>query len=68
MISRLTKFSEDVLQMQVRDMEPGSQKWIAKPSVTNQALGICIFDTVEALYEAMERNPDLQEWVLQRCV
>lgn len=52
--------------LQVRDMQPGSQTWIAKPSLTNQALGICIFDRVSTLRAALEANPDLQEWVLQR--
>ena len=31
---------------QVRDMADGSQIWIAKPSITNQAIGVCIFDRV----------------------
>ncbi len=47
-------------------MEEGSQTWIAKPSITNQALGVCIFDRVSTLKAALEENPDLREWVLQR--
>lgn len=47
-------------------MLPGSQRWILKPSITNQAIGICIFDRVETLKNALQKNPDLQEWVLQR--
>lgn len=55
-----------LLGLQVRDMEDGSQTWIAKPSLTNQALEICIFDRVSTLKSALEANPDLREWVLQR--
>lgn len=51
---------------QVRDMPEGEQVWIAKPSLTNQALSVCIFDRVEALRVALEAAPDLREWVLQR--
>ena len=32
-------------------MVPGSATWIAKPSITNQALGICIFNNVDTLAE-----------------
>ena len=47
-------------------MKDGSEVWIAKPSLTNQALEICIFDRVSTLKAALEANPDLREWVLQR--
>lgn len=47
-------------------MKDGSEVWIAKPSLTNQALEICIFDRVSILKAALEANPDLREWVLQR--
>lgn len=52
--------------MQVRDMPDGSARWIAKPSITNQATGICIFDRVAQLVAALHSNEDLREWVLQR--
>ena len=51
---------------QVRDMPDGSARWIAKPSITNQATGICIFDRVSQLVAALHANEDLREWVLQR--
>lgn len=51
---------------QVRDMKEGEEVWIAKPSLTNQALSVCIFDRVAALRAALEAAPDLREWVLQR--
>lgn len=53
--------------LQVRDMADGSAVWIAKPSITNQATGICIFDRVGTLRDALEASEDLREWVLQRC-
>jgi len=52
--------------LQVRDMPDGSARWIAKPSITNQATGICIFDRVSQLEAALHANEDLREWVLQR--
>lgn len=52
--------------VQVRDMPDGSARWIAKPSITNQATGICIFDRVSQLEAALHANQDLREWVLQR--
>jgi hypothetical protein len=48
-------------------MEDGSATWIAKPSITNQATGICVFDRVGTLRAALEASEDLREWVLQRC-
>ena len=48
-------------------MADGSARWIAKPSITNQATGICIFDRVSQLEAALHANEDLREWVLQRC-
>ena len=48
-------------------MADGSAVWIAKPSVTNQALGICIFDRVSTLRSALEQAEGMREWVLQRC-
>jgi hypothetical protein len=56
-----------VLHAQVRDMEDGSAVWIAKPSITNQAVGICIFDRVSTLRAALEAAEDMHEWVLQMC-
>ena len=47
-------------------MADGSARWIAKPSITNQATGICIFDRVSQLEAALHANEDLREWVLQR--
>lgn len=52
---------------QVRDMADGSATWIAKPSITNQAIGICIFDRVSTLRAALEAAEDMREWVVQRC-
>ena len=52
---------------QVRDMADGSATWIAKPSITNQAIGICIFDRVSTLRAALEAADDMREWVVQRC-
>lgn len=51
-------------------MEPGSITWIAKPSITNQAIGICIFDRVSQLQAAVETEEaeDLHEWVIQRYI
>ena len=48
-------------------MPDGSARWIAKPSITNQATGICIFDRVAQLVDALHVNEDLREYVLQRC-
>ena len=48
-------------------MDEGEEVWIAKPSLTNQALSVCIFDHVQQLRSAVEAAPDLREWVLQRC-
>eukprot|EP00123_Amoebidium_parasiticum_P011175 comp20558_c0_seq1/m.26399 comp20558_c0_seq1/g.26399 ORF comp20558_c0_seq1/g.26399 comp20558_c0_seq1/m.26399 type:complete len:384 (-) comp20558_c0_seq1:454-1605(-) len=53
---------------EVERMEPGSERWILKPSVTNQAAGVTIFDSVEGLQEAVEANPDLRQWVVQRYI
>ncbi|DBA82238.1 hypothetical protein WJX79_003267 [Trebouxia sp. C0005] len=53
---------------EVRDMPDGSARWIAKPSITNQATGICIFDRVSQLEAALHANQDLREWVLQRYI
>lgn len=47
-------------------MEDGSATWIAKPSVTNQAIGICIFNRVSTLRNALKQAEDMREWVLQR--
>jgi Tubulin-tyrosine ligase family len=55
-----------VPELQVRDMEDGSATWIAKPSLTNQATGICIFNRCSDLRSALEASEDLREWVLQR--
>lgn len=53
---------------EVRDAPPGSATWIAKPSITNQALGVCIFSDVDRLRQAVEAAPELREWVVQRYV
>lgn len=47
-------------------MLEGQEVWIAKPSLTNQAISVCIFDRVQQLRSALEAAPDLREWVLQR--
>ena len=48
-------------------MADGSAVWIAKPSVTNQAIGICVFDRVSSLRAALAAAEGMREWVLQRC-
>ena len=48
-------------------MADGSATWIAKPSITNQAIGICIFDRASTLRAALEAAEDMREWVVQRC-
>jgi len=56
---------------EVRDMAiDGSEWWIAKPSMTNQARGIFIFNRLEEFVAAMqlEDAADVREWVLQRYV
>ncbi|KAK9835718.1 hypothetical protein WJX74_006570 [Apatococcus lobatus] len=53
---------------QVRDMADGSAIWIAKPSITNQGAGICVFDRVSTLQAAVEAAEDLHEWVVQRYI
>ena len=47
-------------------MEDGSATWIAKPSITNQAIGICIFDRVSTLRKALQQAEDMHEWVVQK--
>lgn len=42
------------LLLQVRDMEPGSAVWIAKPSITNQGAGIAVFDSCAGLRSVLE--------------
>ena len=49
-------------------MKEGEGTWILKPSLTNQALAVTVFDRVADLYTALEAAPKLHEWVLQRCV
>ena len=49
-------------------MPDGQEVWIAKPSLTNQALAVAVFDSVQQLRNALEAAPHLHEWVLQRCV
>ena len=40
--------------------------WILKPSVTNKAIDISIIKDWNNLIDALERVPDMREWVLQR--
>ena len=47
-------------------MPDGEAIWIAKPSLTNQALAVAVFDSVQQLTGALEAAPQLHEWVLQR--
>ena len=49
-------------------MREGEETWILKPSLTNQALAVTVFNRVADLYTALEAAPKLHEWVLQRCV
>ena len=53
---------------QVRDMPDGSARWIIKPSITNQAVGIAVIDSCAGLRACLEAAPDLREWVAQRYV
>lgn len=53
---------------EVRDMEPGSAVWIAKPSITNQGAGIAVFDSCAGLRSVLQGAPDLREWVVQRYI
>lgn len=53
---------------EVRDMEPGSAQWIAKPSIMNQGIGIAVIDSCAGLRTALEAQPDLREWVVQRYI
>eukprot|EP01025_Chloroclados_australasicus_P033285 TRINITY_DN3389_c0_g1_i1.p1 TRINITY_DN3389_c0_g1~~TRINITY_DN3389_c0_g1_i1.p1 ORF type:complete len:450 (-),score=50.64 TRINITY_DN3389_c0_g1_i1:324-1673(-) len=43
-------------------------KWIAKPSLTNQATSIFIFSTEEQLRENLSKHPCLREWVIQEYI
>lgn len=40
--------------------------WILKPSVTNKAADICLIKGWDNLINALEKVPDMREWVLQR--
>ena len=56
---------------EVRDMKSdGSEWWILKPSMTNQARGILVFNRLEQLKAALaeEGAEDVREWVLQRYI
>lgn len=56
---------------EVRDMATdGSEAWILKPSLTNQAAGIVVFDRVDTLVAALQAEgaEDVREWVLQRYI
>ena len=55
---------------EVRDMVDGRDWWILKPSMTNQARGILVFNQLEQLKAALceEGAEDVREWVLQRYI
>ena len=56
---------------EVRDMKTdGSEWWILKPSMTNQARGILVFNQLESLKEALRADgaDEVREWVLQRYI
>jgi hypothetical protein len=42
--------------------------WILKPSVANKAIDISVIRSWSSLIDALERVPDMREWVLQRSV
>ncbi|CAD7701435.1 unnamed protein product [Ostreobium quekettii] len=46
----------------------GSEVWIAKPSITNQGLSVCIFNRVADLEQAVQQAEDIREWVIQRYI
>ena len=56
---------------EVRDMKTdGTEWWILKPSMTNQARGILVFNHLAQLRAALceEGAEDVREWVLQRYI
>jgi len=56
---------------EVRDMKAdGTEWWIAKPSMTNQARGIFVFNSLASFCDAMraEGADEVREWVLQRYI
>lgn len=56
---------------EVRDMNnDGSEWWILKPSMTNQANGIVVFNRLETLIAALQAEgaDEVREWVLQRYI
>jgi hypothetical protein len=56
---------------EVRDMcSDGSEWWILKPSMTNQARGILVFNELDQLKSALaeEGAEDVREWVIQRYI
>ena len=55
---------------EVRDMVDGVDWWILKPSMTNQARGILVFNRLEQLKAALLEDgaEDVREWVLQRYI
>ena len=55
--------------LEVRDMPAdGCEVWIAKPSITNQGLSVCVFNRLTTLERCVRDAEDIREWVLQRYV
>ena len=54
---------------ELREMSPG-EAWILKPNITNQALGVRVFDDLGTLRQILssEEAWNLREWVVQRYV
>lgn len=66
------EYFEEVLIADVpelREMKPG-ETWILKPNVTNQALGVHVFNELGSLKAALckEEAWNLREWVVQRYI
>ena len=58
----------DDLQDTVATRSEQGWRWILKPSVTNKGSNISLCDGWETLLDALEEQPDIREWVLQRYV
>ena len=66
------EYFEEVLIADVpelRDIKPGDV-WILKPNITNQALGVRVFDDLDTLKSILASDEawNLREWVVQRYI
>ena len=55
---------------ELRNIQPGKDVWILKPNITNQALGVRVFNDLETLRGILssEEAWNLREWIAQRYV